>query len=273
MGCDFLVSMQLTLLNGFNPRTHMRCDRAAFHRASLHVSIHAPTWGATLATPWYTSMSTSFNPRTHMGCDNHWFPAFPSLACFNPRTHMGCDGLIGNRIAGNGVSIHAPTWGATSIIRLMPSYDTFQSTHPHGVRPNFLGMAWLQFFVSIHAPTWGATASSSLLLSRVDVSIHAPTWGATVQWFIGSNCLPFQSTHPHGVRRLLLNLFQHHQLVSIHAPTWGATTLQDFVIPAKIVSIHAPTWGATAYSVIDWILQCKDNYFAKDGKIITRKIL
>ena len=112
MGCDFLVSMQLTLLNGFNPRTHMRCDRAAFHRASLHVSIHAPTWGATLATPWYTSMSTSFNPSTHMGCDKD---DSYCLAVFI-------------------VSIHAPTWGATDTSYLYLCACKFQSTHPHGVR-------------------------------------------------------------------------------------------------------------------------------------------
>ena len=75
----------------------------------------------------------------------------------------------------------------------------------------------------------------------------------------------FQSTHPHGVRRL------HPQgrggwRVSIHAPTWGATPTSprtgrmasfnprthmgcDLLLLTRIksrkVSIHAPTWGAT----------------------------
>ena len=35
------------------------------------------------------------------------------------------------------VSIHAPTWGATSILLSVYSLDfLFQSTHPHGVRPH-----------------------------------------------------------------------------------------------------------------------------------------
>ncbi len=55
----------------------------------------------------------------------------------------------------------------------------FQSTHPHGVRPEHFeeGKA---FPVSIHAPARGATRITSVLL------------------------LPsmFQSTHPHGVRHL-----------------------------------------------------------------------
>ena len=57
-----------------------------------------------------------------------------------------------------GVSIHAPTWGATNgqIVYCPPP------------------------FVSIHAPTWGATVQSDLDTYESAVSIHAPTWGATL---------------------------------------------------------------------------------------------
>ena len=35
-------------LEGFNPRTHVGCDLFGnFYRHPVHVSIHAPTWGAT----------------------------------------------------------------------------------------------------------------------------------------------------------------------------------------------------------------------------------
>jgi len=33
-----------------------------------------------------------------------------------------------------GVSIHAPTRGATNVLRLVPFVKKFQSTHPRGVR-------------------------------------------------------------------------------------------------------------------------------------------
>ena len=79
---------------------------------------------------------TSFNPRTHMGCDSALGRCSGVVASFNPRTHMGCDLLLlfsflSHRVfqsthphggrhtqickwAGDiGVSIHAPTWGAT----------------------------------------------------------------------------------------------------------------------------------------------------------------
>ena len=101
----------------------------------------------------------------------------------------------------------------------------FQSTHPHGVR-RYL-RAGLQPYrrVSIHAPTRGATHSRLLSLSSSGcfnprthtgcditsgsyifarrVSIHAPTRGAT-NWLLGVRLADevFQSTHPHGVRRV-----------------------------------------------------------------------
>ena len=61
----------------------------------LIVSIHAPTWGATLHDAKAVVKYLSFNPRAHVGRDNlsAWF--YP---IFN-------------------VSIHAPTWGATPFRR------------------------------------------------------------------------------------------------------------------------------------------------------------
>ena len=55
------------------------------------------------------------------------------------------------------VSIHAPTWGATS-----------KGSSKLKVRG-----------VSIHAPTWGATGRLDRKGLVQLVSIHAPTWGAT----------------------------------------------------------------------------------------------
>ena len=55
----------------------------------------------------------------------------------------------------------------------------------------------------------------------------------------------FQSTHPHGVRLLVLRERASARKVSIHAPTWGATKARSTYVIRLIVSIHAPTWGAT----------------------------
>ena len=77
----------------FNPRTHMGCD-------------HDPVK--------VIKEDKNFNPRTHMGCDAQLFRYFLPCVDFNPRTHMGCDMFMdGLKEALSGISIHAPTWGAT----------------------------------------------------------------------------------------------------------------------------------------------------------------
>ena len=57
---------------------------------------------------------------------------------FNPRTHTGCDYPIQKEHYSTiYVSIHAPTRGATTD-GLQPTLEAvFQSTHPHGVRPQW----------------------------------------------------------------------------------------------------------------------------------------
>ena len=143
------------------------------------ISIHAPTWGATVTGISERDIMSfqSTHPRgvrLVASKHGHAFLAFqsthprgvrrapsssspPVLFYFNPRTHVGCDD-IWQRMADLGeISIHAPTWGATltseiSIIRLK---------------------------ISIHAPTWGATVEDDTSREAVRISIHAPTWGAT----------------------------------------------------------------------------------------------
>ena len=137
-----------------------------------------------------------------MGCDTGCHMVLHQYYSFNPRTHMGCD-AVGHGCSQRGkVSIHAPTWGATSIvIIIVVCYVSFNPrTHMgcdarvhagrHGSR------------VSIHAPTWGATLYSPRFFMRLSVSIHAPTWGATLMPTCAPLALVFQSTHPHGVRQM-----------------------------------------------------------------------
>ena len=185
----------------FNPRSHVGSDIIVTCPCPFGcVSIHAPTWGATLegAAGWGQLEFQSTLPR---GERRNNISNLSGGRCFNPRSHVGSDITDGRRFQRTTVSIHAPTWGATSP-RL--SWQT---------RPK----------VSIHAPTWGATACKCISLRQKNVSIHAPTWGATKQregreegrkvsihaptW--GATCLSliqrrrasFQSTLPRGERR------------------------------------------------------------------------
>jgi len=60
---------------------------------ALHVSIHAPAWGATGDHPKRRLHVVSFNPRARMGRDLQCFASLLERTnCFNPRARMGRDG-------------------------------------------------------------------------------------------------------------------------------------------------------------------------------------
>ena len=145
--------------------------------------------------------------------------------CFNPRTHTGCDVRVERVSVEVGVSIHAPTRGATARSVSMFDPKEFQSTHPHGVRREGQRGLPLPRQVSIHAPTRGATVMAEHRSIRTAVSIHAPTRGATLRVYLYVLLRLFQSTHPHGVRRAVRERDIAPCRVSIHAPTRGATRM------------------------------------------------
>ena len=124
-----------------------------------------------------------------------------------------------------GVSIHAPTWGATwyFVRRCTTAY------------------------VSIHAPTWGATQYFQELSYSNYVSIHAPTWGATSADYIVYSQDEFQSTHPHGVRHSAYKSITLN--ISFNPRTHMGCDTKPFYLSFAClsVSIHAPTWGATTF--------------------------
>ena len=123
--------------------------------AQTQVSIHAPVWGATR----FNSLSyvdACFNPRTRVGCDHQLSNQQDDSAGFNPRTRVGCDADKFYIAPPDGVSIHAPVWGATPHRCTKSRLSWFQSTHPCGVRLKVQASADYPQ-VSIHAPVWGAT--------------------------------------------------------------------------------------------------------------------
>ena len=193
-----------------------------------------------------------FNPRTPVGCD--LAVAFPCAVHvdFNPRTPVGCDhrGALDainqlfqsthpsgvRRLPANGtkrfgrISIHAPQWGATKLIRaLCHRYRYFNPRTPVGCDGRGIGIRRC-CHISIHAPQWGATLAStsmsamlndfnprtpvgcdthpSLNPRTVTISIHAPQWGATWRPRVIPIITIFQSTHPSGVRRRSFNIFR-----------------------------------------------------------------
>ena len=121
--------------------------------------------------------------------------------------------------------------------------------------------------VSIHAPTRGATLEYGFSVISYLVSIHAPTRGATAQGAVALFAGEFQSTRPHGARRLLpfsivfismrFNPRAHtgrdqSKIIAILSRCMfqstrphGARLCGSLVFEVWDVSIHAPTRGAT----------------------------
>ena len=118
--------------------THPRgVRRPAIRRMvrTRQISIHAPTWGATPYEQGTWKVFCDFNPRTHVGCDQRAVLAAGKIVQFQS-THPRGVRLMGTEIIKEiEISIHAPTWGATTMPPyLAEHYAEFQSTHPRGVR-------------------------------------------------------------------------------------------------------------------------------------------
>ena len=113
------------------------------------VSIHAPTRGAThmIFSSALIRMFQSTHPHgvrlclfafccscgTFQSTHPHGvrlicYPCIASSHGFNPRTHTGCDNSSSPISTVNGVSIHAPTRGATSI-------SSFPAIYQQGFNP------------------------------------------------------------------------------------------------------------------------------------------
>ena len=134
VGCDYGLSKRCKSFFYFNPRTHVGCDFTALRffpakpfqsthprgvrprqiggQKALHISIHAPTWGATLERIRGVGLALISIHAPTWGATSH----------------------RDTRTSAEAISIHAPTWGATNGAGTYSRPVRFQSTHPRGVR-------------------------------------------------------------------------------------------------------------------------------------------
>ena len=96
-----------------------------------------------------------------------------------------------------GISIHAPTRGATDIPCHTSSVGEFQSTLPRGERRLMVLRKDYVECISIHAPTRGATVMLLLQSYLLGISIHAPTRGATLSSDISTSLLEYFNPRSH----------------------------------------------------------------------------
>ena len=113
----------------------MRHCLEIFSGKTEKISIHAPTWGATLI---------------YLICTE-----FVSISIHAPTWGATILRKLGKSM--QRISIHAPTWGATYKDFIFSNLSKFQSTHPRGVRLGPVKGVAGEPDISIHAPTWGAT--------------------------------------------------------------------------------------------------------------------
>ena len=98
---------------------------------------------------------------------------------FNPRSYERSDFKKHDPLVYPGVSIHAPTKGATACL-IQNGYVLHVSIHAPTKGATYRSQVLLKvYLVSIHAPTKGATKKAKNEIDSFKVSIHAPTKGAT----------------------------------------------------------------------------------------------
>ena len=123
----------------------------------------------------------------------------------------------------------------------------FQSTHPHGVRPEMIcGIALIILYFNPRT-RMGCDPQPRRFRAVFACDFNPRTrMGCDCNGMLaGGGRLGFQSTHPHGVRPVLWEPEAQPKRISIHAPAWGATTMVKDFDPDAYISIHAPAWGAT----------------------------
>ncbi len=145
----------------------------------------------------------------------------------------------------------------------MPS---FQSTYPHGVRPNLLASlvrcshfnprtrtgydekacnaAWTEY-ISIHVPARGTTPASVMRVSFFKFQSTYPHGVRRAVVFPKTSEYRFQSTYPHGVRRQLLLWRAPPAEFQSTYPHGVRRPVKIYTRPRITISIHVPARGTT----------------------------
>ena len=212
----------LTSFRSTRPQGARRLVGGSFVQRDF-VAIHAPTGGATrdLIANFEGYKFRSTRPQ---GARPGLTPSSPRMTCFDPRAHRGRDEIAESLLeARHGVSIHAPTGGATT----------------RGRRRG------LPCRVSIHAPTGGATWFMYSMTGRIcgfDPRAHS---GRDVEHLGYREAFSRFDPRARRGRDASSRSPRSATAVSIHAPAGGATCTASFWLRSASVSIHAPAGGAT----------------------------
>ena len=167
----------------------------------MAVSIHAPLYKVEKAV---ITLPVSIHAPAR-GATKRPSGRSPVASSFNPRTRTGCDEVQDNGMRVRGVSIHAPARGATP-----------PPPPPPARSPRF----------NPRTRTGCDAGGDALPRPVIGFNPRTRTGCDGGKYLIGVD-YEFQSTHPHGVRRLCGFFCSGGAPVSIHAPARGATVMSS----------------------------------------------
>ena len=214
------------------------------------VSIHTPTKGVTthFCIVVYFLLVSIHTPTK--GVTSLTTLGSIIIVCFNPHTHEGCDRRSGWMWLGQSRFNPHTHEGCDHTYEQVVTAEKSFNPHTHE------GCDCTAMHRSGNEPSFNPhTHEGCDLMDR--------QYGKPQQ---------FQSTHPRRVWRNGTRPRTRNGRFNPHTHE-GCDLVENPVEVLVVVSIHTPTKGVTAYSANGWISRCKDNDFAKDGKIITHKLL
>ena len=134
---------QCTAWIRFNPRTHVGCDNSPSGRSSRATAFQSTHPRGVRPTELDTERKEIEFQSTHPRGVRHRVHLhgliWGMFQSTHPRGVRPSCGRLPTRTTG--VSIHAPTWGATTARRVTRVSSSFQSTHPRGVRHRVIRLA------------------------------------------------------------------------------------------------------------------------------------
>ena len=167
------------------------------------VSIHALARGATNSGHVQAVVFARFNPRPRTGGDASRCPARLTAGGFNPRPRTGGDRGCQKSPRADAVSIHAPARGATPVSFLPGARGLCFNPRPRTGGDLYYRLSSPHLLRFNPRPRTGGDEKQGVKLLLIsDVSIHAPARGATKCMGDFHHLWEFQSTPPHGGRRV-----------------------------------------------------------------------
>ena len=146
----------------------------------------------------------------------------------------------------HGVSIHAPTQGATKSPTCRPRWRSCFNPRTHaGCDVHLVTKLRQASEVSIHAPTQGATPNRAAARGQIASFNPRTHAGCAPRLSSGVYKRVFQSTHPRRVRLAALSLCLALGCFNPRTHAGCDAELSTRQAPQACVSIHAPTQGAT----------------------------